>query len=164
MGMQETRVIAHALYDSLIGETVRSLRVAADTISALPGEKTVETITAALPTTLTKEARNLVIALAHEGRLGQLNSVILDFEQIARSSMSDAQPLDGEVTSAVVLDDGQRARIEADLHARYGTNLTIRFKVDESLLGGLIIRVGDRVLDNSLRTRLSVIQRNMALS
>jgi F-type H+-transporting ATPase subunit delta len=37
----------------------------------------------------------------------------------------------------------------------------VRFHVDESLLGGLVIRVGDQVLDNSLRTRLSAIQRNM---
>jgi F-type H+-transporting ATPase subunit delta len=37
----------------------------------------------------------------------------------------------------------------------------VRFRVDPSLIGGLIIRIGDQVLDNSLRTRLSAIQRNM---
>jgi F-type H+-transporting ATPase subunit delta len=121
-------------------------------------------VTAALPATISKEVRHLVIALAHEGRIEQLHSILLEFEQLARSSLADAQPLDGEVTSAVELDDTQRAKVETDLRSRYGSNLTIRFKVDPELLGGLVIRVGDQVLDNSLRTRLSVIQRNMALS
>lgn len=164
MGIQETRVIARALYDSLIGETVRSLHTSVDAVGALSGAKSVEAVTAALPATISKEVRNLVIALAHEGRIEQLHSILLEFEQLARSSLADAQPLDGEVTSAVELDDTQRAKVETDLRSRYGSNLTIRFKVDPELLGGLVIRVGDQVLDNSLRTRLSVIQRNMALS
>jgi F-type H+-transporting ATPase subunit delta len=38
------------------------------------------------------------------------------------------------------------------------------FEVDESLIGGLIIRVGDQVLDTSLRTRLGHVQRSMLTS
>ena len=67
----------------------------------------------------------------------------------------------GEVTSAVALDGAQQARILADLTQRYGDRIVVRFSVDESLIGGLIVRMGDRVLDNSLRTRLAALQRNM---
>jgi F-type H+-transporting ATPase subunit delta len=64
----------------------------------------------------------------------------------------------------VPLDDGQRAKIASELRERYGDGLELRFSVDPSLIGGLIIRIGDQVLDNSLRARLSAIQRNMLAS
>jgi F-type H+-transporting ATPase subunit delta len=51
------------------------------------------------------------------------------------------------------------------LQQRYPqAELDVKFSVDESLIGGLVIRVGDQVLDNSLRSRLGAIQRNMLVS
>ena len=70
-------------------------------------------------------------------------------------------PLTGEVISAIELSESQQAKIVGELRGRYGERLELRFATDPSLIGGLIIRVGDQVLDNSLRTRLSAIQRNM---
>ena len=72
--------------------------------------------------------------------------------------------LDAQVTSAVELNDEQRKRIAADLRSRYGEQVQVAFNVDDSLIGGLVVRIGDQVLDNSLRTRLSAVQRNMASS
>ena len=46
------------------------------------------------------------------------------------------------------LDEQQRAKIVGDLRARYGDRLELRYSVDPSLIGGLIIRIGDQVLDN----------------
>jgi F-type H+-transporting ATPase subunit delta len=68
------------------------------------------------------------------------------------------------VTSAVELNDEQRERIGNELNQRYQAELDMHFDVDESLIGGLIIRVGDQVLDNSLRTRLGMLQRSMLTS
>ena len=62
------------------------------------------------------------------------------------------------------LTEAQQATITGDLRSRYGADLKVSFGVDQSLIGGLIIRVGDQVLDNSLRTRLSAVQRNMLAS
>jgi F-type H+-transporting ATPase subunit delta len=72
--------------------------------------------------------------------------------------------LDANVTSAVVLGDADQAAIVADLRGKYGESLVVHFDIDESLIGGLIVRVGDQVLDNSLRTRLSAVQRSMLTS
>ena len=55
------------------------------------------------------------------------------------------------------------AEIEAP-RSRYGADLKVSFGVDQSLIGGLIIRVGDQVLDNSLRTRLTANHVSSALS
>jgi F-type H+-transporting ATPase subunit delta len=60
-----------------------------------------------------------------------------------------------DVVSAVPLTDAERDSIEKRLRARHGPELPIRFAVDSSLLGGVVVRVGDRLLDASLVTRLS---------
>jgi len=105
--------------------------------------------------------RNILLTLAREDKLDLLPTVAQSFEQYSQSS---ARPLTGEVISAIELDDQQRAKITNDLRARYGDRLELRFSADPSLIGGLIIRIGDQVLDNSLRARLSAVQRNMLAS
>lgn len=93
--------------------------------------------------------------------LDRLPGVVQAFEQYSKG---EARAMTGEVVSAVDLSDTQRSTILNDLRGRYGDRLDLRFSTDPSLIGGLIIRVGDQVLDNSLRARLSAIQRNMLAS
>lgn len=155
--------IARALYETLIGEVLDQLRAAAPKLADVSDSNPniQQQIEAALPPRTLPEVRNFLLALAREGALDQLPAVVQAFESYTRVS---AQVLTGEVISAVPLDQAQCDRIAEDLRQRYDTNLDLRFSVDETLIGGLIIRVGDQVLDNSLRARLGAIQRNMLSS
>ncbi|MCS6840466.1 MAG: ATP synthase F1 subunit delta [Roseiflexus sp.] len=155
MSASEAQVIARALFDSLTGAALQALRAAA----SVNGEMTPERVLAALPEDAPREVRNLILALGRDGNLDRLPTVVAAFEQMTRRG--GAQPLKGEVISAVELSPQQRERITEQLKARYGPDLELRFHVDASLIGGLIIRVGDQVLDTSLRTRIAAIQRNM---
>jgi len=159
----EAQAAARALYDSLIGGALQALRTAAAKLEGASGDgSNIEArINAALPTDAPREVRNFLLALAGESALDQLPAIVKAFE---RYSQGEARRLEGEVISAVQLDDDQRAKIASELRERYGDGLDLRFSVDPSLIGGLIIRIGDQVLDNSLRTRLSTIQRNMLAS
>jgi F-type H+-transporting ATPase subunit delta len=150
----EAQVIARALFDSLTSAALQALHTA----SSVNGEVTPERVLAALPADAPREVRNLILALGKEGNLDRLPAVVAAFEQMTRRG---ARPLTGEVISAVELSPHQRERISDQLKARYGPDLELRFSVDESLIGGLIIRIGDQVLDTSLRTRMAAIQRNM---
>lgn len=163
MSTSEAQVSARALYDSLVGGALQSLRAAAAKLQsgADDGADLEGRIAAALPTDSPREVRNFLLALAREGALGRLPEIVQAFE---RYSEGDVRTLSGEVISAVELDEAQRNRIRDDLRARYGDGLELRFGVDPTLIGGLIIRIGDQVLDNSLRTRLSAVQRNMLAS
>jgi len=60
-----------------------------------------------------------------------------------------------EVTSAVPLSDAHRQALAAALNASLGQNVTLDCKVDARILGGLIVRVGSRMIDSSLRTKLN---------
>ncbi len=72
--------------------------------------------------------------------------VVLEGEQVAGQS--------AEVTSAVPLTEQEQQRVKEDVLERLGGSATVSFKVDPSILGGLIVRVGDRVLDGSVAGQL----------
>ncbi len=71
------------------------------------------------------------------------------------SSGDDDREINAEVTSAVPLTDAEREALDTRLHGRYGDELPIRYRVEPSILGGLIVRVGDRYLDGSVASRLA---------
>jgi F-type H+-transporting ATPase subunit delta len=156
----DPRSIAGALYDSLVGTALEQLRAAAPKLAG-PGD-VAQRIDAALPADALPQVRNFLLGLAKEGLLDQVPGVVAAFADMAANSQ--AQALDATVTSAVELTPAQRQTIESDLSQRYGAGISVSYEVDPTLIGGLILRVGDQVLDNSLRTRLSAIQRNMLTS
>jgi F-type H+-transporting ATPase subunit delta len=159
----EAQVFARALYDALVGGALQSLKTTAAKLAGANGDPAAleQQLNAALPADAPREVRNFLLALAHEGVLDRLPSIVQAFEQYGKG---EARPVSGEVISAIELSDEQRAKITSELRGRYGERIDLRFSVDPSLIGGLIIRIGDQVLDNSLRARLSAIQRNMLSS
>jgi F-type H+-transporting ATPase subunit delta len=66
-----------------------------------------------------------------------------------------------EVTSAAKLEDGQLRALKQALAAALGKDVQLDQKVDASLLGGLIVKVGSRMIDSSLRTKLSSLKHAM---
>ena len=90
----------------------------------------------------------------------QFDAVAASFIELVRGS----GPRDAEITSALPLDRAQQDTILQQLGAKYGPGLEVKFTVDESLLGGLIVRVGDQVLDTSVRSRLAEVQQRMLAS
>ncbi len=63
-----------------------------------------------------------------------------------------------EVTSAVVLGDAEIEQVTEQLRAAVGQKVAVNVSVDPSLIGGLIVRVGSRMVDSSLRTKLQRLQ------
>lgn len=99
----------------------------------------------------------LTQTLQSSGAEDQLDEVVDQFIELARGS----GPREAAVTSAVPLPQEQQAGLVQQLQAKYGKSLVIKFDVDPAILGGLIIRVGDRVLDESVRSRLVAVQQRM---
>lgn len=66
------------------------------------------------------------------------------------------------VKSAVSLSDDQKKKVEERLleTTKY-KSLEMHFEVDESLIGGVVIRIGDRVLDNTIKSRLETLSRQL---
>ena len=66
------------------------------------------------------------------------------------------------VTSALPLTEEQQAIVQRDLAARMGSESEIAFRVDPHILGGLVLRVGDRLVDGSVTGQLERLQQSLA--
>lgn len=165
MATSDVQAYTQALYESLMGKALAQLRAAAPEVAQIsPKAKDIQKqIQAALPPDALPEVKNFLLLLARDGALDQLPAIVDTLENYSKGG--PALPLSAEVTSAVPLNDEQQKHIADELrrHAQQ-QDLDVTFSVDETLIGGLIIRVGDQVLDNSLRSRLGAIQRNMIIS
>jgi F-type H+-transporting ATPase subunit delta len=66
------------------------------------------------------------------------------------------------VTTAVPLEPGQVATIQGQLATSLGKQVRMTTAVDPSLVGGVVVRVGDRLIDGSVRTRLRILRRELS--
>lgn len=100
-------------------------------------------------------ARNLVRLLLERGRLGVLEELVETYDLLTDR---DSGVIRATVTTAVPADDDLRARISQTLGEKLGAAVQTEVHQDPGILGGLIIRIGDRVIDNSVRTRLQQLR------
>jgi F-type H+-transporting ATPase subunit b len=66
-----------------------------------------------------------------------------------------------EVTSALPLTPEEQKTVKQDVLSKIGDNANISFKVDPAILGGLVVKIGDRVVDGSVAGQLSNLQRSL---
>jgi len=66
-----------------------------------------------------------------------------------------------EVTSAKALSEAQSETLAASLKAAVGKDITLNATVDESLIGGLVVKVGSKMIDTSIRSKLNALQSSM---
>ncbi len=66
-----------------------------------------------------------------------------------------------EVTSALPLTKDEQDKVKSDVLAKMGKQATVTFRVDPTILGGLVIRVGDKVLDGSLAAQLEGLRQSL---
>lgn len=103
--------------------------------------------------------RQLLRILGERDRLPILPEIREQFEQLRADH---ERRLTAEVVSARELDPAQQERIRAALAERTGQTVELVAKTDEQLLGGAVVRAGDRVLDASLQRRLQQLAQSLA--
>jgi F-type H+-transporting ATPase subunit delta len=98
---------------------------------------------------------NLVRLLARNRRLFALPAVVRTFRALAARERGEVA---AEVTSAQPLEAEHVAALKAALKERLGQEVTLEARVNPAILGGLIVKVGSRMIDTSLRTRLQSVK------
>lgn len=102
--------------------------------------------------------RGFLNVLMHYRRLPLLPEIAAQFETLRRASEDRIKV---RVTSAVDMDDRQRSKLAARLKQRFGSDIDMETDVDPELLGGVIVRAGDKVIDASIRGRLQQLGRQL---
>ena len=98
------------------------------------------------------EQRNFIGLLAGNERLSVVPEIVALFTQLRNAH---EQVLDAQVSSAYPLSDEQVADIRATLETKYGRKVDVSVMLDPELIGGVSIRIGDEVMDASVRGKLA---------
>ena len=99
-----------------------------------------------------------VLTVAAKRRLFALSDIIRSYERLVARLRGEVQ---AQVTSARALSDAEANELKAILKSKLGREPRLESRVDPTLLGGLVVRVGSRMIDSSLRTKLSGIRAAM---
>ena len=108
---------------------------------------------------LSKPVRNLVLLLVRRNRIEQLPRVAAEFRRLddRHNGLTHAT-----ATSAAPLEADEIKAVTARLEELTGGRIDLETAVDPSLLGGIVVRVGDRLIDGSVRGRLERLRNQLA--
>lgn len=138
LGVSAT-IAGHPKLRSLIGDPRVGQDQLIDTILGIAGEY------------LDEHGANFIRLLVENDRVSYLPEISNLFDTYRREA---EQIVEAHVLSAFALSDEQGQQISMALEARVGHSVTMTQSVDESLIGGIMIRIGDRVIDGSIIGRL----------
>ncbi len=99
-----------------------------------------------------------ILTLAAKRRLFALADIIRSYERLVAKLRGEVQ---AHVTSARTLSDAETVELKAILKSKLGADPRLETKVDPNLLGGLVVQVGSRMIDSSLRTKLNSMRAAM---
>lgn len=100
---------------------------------------------------LNEQGQNLARLLVHNGRL----SVVADIREQFQEMRDEAeQVIEARLITASEVDDAQKQSIETALSKRLGKQIKLEAEVDETLIGGAVVRAGDWVVDGSVKAQL----------
>ena len=147
---EDLSVLAASISDELFVSFADSPKVETDQKTAVIKE--------AFAGSISDLAMNLVCLLAARGSVSSLPAIADSFQELVDGEKGLVR---AEITSAIRLSDDQQTSITTALSNIVGKELTVTTRVDESIVGGFVARVGDRLIDGSLKTRLEDMKREL---
>ncbi|QBD79757.1 ATP synthase F1 subunit delta [Ktedonosporobacter rubrisoli] len=106
-----------------------------------------------LPTSL-----NLALLIIQRGLVEVMPNIARELEAMELEYRNQAVAL---VTTAAPMDEAQSTLVKQALERKTGKSIIIQTRVDPSILGGVVARVGDQIVDGSVRYRLSALQQQL---
>lgn len=107
---------------------------------------------------ITPLAMNLAHLLVAKGRLGIVEDIVFEYERLVDDYRGIAH---AEVATAVPLEEGEQDKLTRRLGDLLGKEIVLSTRVDPSLIGGLIARVGDKLIDGSTKSRLLSLRESL---
>ena len=125
------------------------------TDDAVPAERRRAVVADLLGDRASPVTANLVSLVVGAGRARDLPAII---DRLVQRAAAEHDKVVAEVRAAVALDEDQRERLAEALSRATGKSVEVKVVVDPSVLGGLVARVGDTVIDGTVRTRLDQLR------
>jgi F-type H+-transporting ATPase subunit delta len=128
---------------------------------SIPLREREELVTRLLDRRVAQPVGNLVRVLARRGRTELLAAISREFHRLLNGERGIVEAV---VTSAKPLARDDRDAVRKKVEAMTGEKVELQDEVDESLIGGLTVRIGDRLLDASIRGRLERLRQQLIAS
>jgi F-type H+-transporting ATPase subunit delta len=122
---------------------------------ALPPEQRAKVLDALLSDKVTPHTLGLLQFIVNQGHARQLPEILADLSDIAAEARNSAV---AEVRTAVPLDEDQRKQLAQALSTATGKRIELKALVDKSVLGGVYAKIGDTVIDGTIRRRLQQLK------
>ncbi len=104
---------------------------------------------------LTGAVANFANLLADKSRLASLPEIAADY----KAMLDEANGIvSGKLVTAVALSDARQVALKEQLEKQTGKKLVLEYAADPEILGGLVLKIGDSVLDASLRAQLNILK------
>jgi F-type H+-transporting ATPase subunit delta len=117
----------------------------------VPAARVSELLISVLGASVGDQGANFIRLLAKNRRLPVLAEIEAQFEALKAESEGK---LEAHITSALGLSDAQVSGLAGALRTKYGREVEVSVSVDPALIGGVVVAIGDRVIDGSVRGRL----------
>ncbi|MBN1992189.1 MAG: ATP synthase F1 subunit delta [Anaerolineae bacterium] len=113
-----------------------------------------------IPLNAEQTVRNFLYTLLKNDDIDLLADVLTDIQQMSRGG---PQVQVARVNTAITLSDHDKEQFRQKLRAKYGANLEFVFAVDPTIVGGVVVQIGDKVIDGSVATRLEAMSNALGI-
>ncbi len=117
-----------------------------------------ELLRGVIPENAELKVGNFVKLLASKNHVHLLPQIVAEFE---RRTTHGLQAHITQVTSAIELNDSEKKLLESKLHAKFGSEAAFDYSVNPEILGGVVVRFGDKVLDGSVAGKLAALKEKL---
>jgi F-type H+-transporting ATPase subunit delta len=109
-------------------------------------------------TAVNADVVKFLFLVVEKDRANILPQILGEFNRLFDEFRGEA---DGEVVSAVPLSMAQHFALERALQTKFGVKVRLKTRVDQNILGGLVVRVGDKLIDGSVESRLQTLNEQL---
>jgi F-type H+-transporting ATPase subunit delta len=124
----------------------------------IPAERKEKAIRQGLESKVLPTSLNLALLVVQRGLVDLMPNIARELKQIVLDYKNEAK---AEVTTATQMDDAQRSQVQHALERITGKSIQLETRIQPNILGGVVARVGDQVIDGSIERRLKLLQHQL---
>ncbi|MBN1644139.1 MAG: ATP synthase F1 subunit delta, partial [Dehalococcoidales bacterium] len=106
-------------------------------------------------------ALKLVLVLGAKGKLAFMEDISDEYQRLVDNYRGIEGTEIAEVTTAIPLDDDYQLKVAQRITEIIGKPVVLKPRVDPGIIGGIVIRVGDKLIDGSIRTKLAALRKDL---
>lgn len=103
--------------------------------------------------------KNFFKILIDKDRIAALESIETSYKELLNKKNN---VMEGTVISAIYMKESEIKELEAKLSSKYNKNITLENKVDKTILGGVLVRLGNEEIDGTVKTRLAKMKEQLS--